>query len=69
MDKIAIGPFLLQFNYNSGNKNREKVNGCPEGISLWNTFRKFFGNRKKKLMFFLMVSYIFHESGVKTFLK
>ena len=34
MDKIAIGPFLLQFNYNSGNKNREKVNGCPKGISL-----------------------------------
>ena len=36
MDKIAIGPVQLftSINYNSGNKNRENVNGCPKGTSL-----------------------------------
>jgi len=44
----------------------EKVNNYPKDIDLGHIFRNFLW--KKKLTF-LTIFYIYHESGVKTFLK
>ena len=46
----------------------EKINKCPKSISLAIIFGNFLWE-KKKVIFFFTNFYIFHESGIKTFLK
>ena len=53
----------------NGNYIMGKVNGYPRGIGLEYIFlKKNYGKRKKQLTF-LTAFYIFHDSGIKTFLK
>ena len=46
--------------------NKEKVNKCSKGISLWNFYRNFL--LEKKIDFFITF-YISYKSGIKSFLK
>ena len=45
-----------------------KVNECPKGIGLVSNFIKFLGE-KKNVIDFLIDSYIFYKSDIKTFLR
>ena len=45
------------------------VNGCHKGIRFGNTFENILQEREKKNLIFLANLYIFHKSGIKTFLN
>ena len=45
-----------------------KINKCPKSVSLAIIFRNFLWKKKKVIDFFTNF-YIFHKSGIKTFLK
>ena len=45
-----------------------KINKCPKSVSLAIIFRNFLWEKKKVINFFTNF-YIFHKSGIKTFLK
>ena len=47
-----------------------KVNGYSNNTDLQNTFRNFYENVKKKVTFFIIIIfYISHKNGIKTFIK